>query len=166
MGNISTSEKNLGDRLASILDKAKFVHHEAKDFVASTAIAENVFLEFLKYSNAKLAKHLQDSETETKKFFAFLSDEILKKGTAECLRRGISYNGSSTTLYFTSPDPSLPKTDEEYNHNIFGYAREVYYQQNGANRIDFVIFLNGFPLVTIELKNNLTDTKVDRKSVV
>ena len=72
MGNNSKSEKYLGDRLAAILDKAKFVHHEAKDFVASTAIAENVFLEFLKYSNAKLAKHLQDSETETKKFFAFL----------------------------------------------------------------------------------------------
>ena len=166
MGNISTSEKNLGDRLAAILDAAGFVCHQAKDFVASTAIVENLFLEkILPLKSPKLAEHLKGKETEQKKFFIYLSGEILKKGIAEFLRRGTSYNGAKITPYFTTPDPTLPVTKEEYNHNIFGYAREVYYQQNGQNRIDFVIFLNGFPLVTIELKNNLTGTSAEKEGV-
>ena len=164
MGSNTKSEKNLGDRLAAMLDAAGFVRHEAKDFVASTAIVENVFLEKilpLASTSAKLAAHLKGKETEQRKFFTFLSGEVLKKGTAEFLRRGTSYNGAKITPYFSTPDPTLPKTEEEYSHNIFGYAREVYYQQDGKNRIDFVIFLNGFPLITIELKNNLTRTCVD-----
>jgi len=73
MGNISTSEKNLGDRLAAILDAAGFVCHQAKDFVASTAIVENLFLEkILPLKSPKLAEHLNGKETEQKKFFIYL----------------------------------------------------------------------------------------------
>src|SRR5690625_44531 len=48
------------------------------------------------------------------------------------------------------------KRQKNYRKNIFTVSRQVYYSHQHNNSLDVVLFLNGFPIVVMELKNPLT----------
>jgi len=43
-----------------------------------------------------------------------------------------------------------------YEANILSAIQEVGYSQKNANRIDVVLFVNGIPVATMELKDTMT----------
>ncbi|WP_291944064.1 DEAD/DEAH box helicase family protein [Cetobacterium sp.] len=84
---------------------------------------------------------------------------IRNRGIIDVLRNGVDDYSLSDTLklmYF-QPNSNKNKTLlEKYKENIFKVINEFYYSQEKNDRIDTVIFINGFPLIFIELKNTLT----------
>lgn len=94
--------------------------------------------------------------SERLKFFNRLSGEISKRGVSDVLRKGYKFNGSTFDLYYPLPSELNPSAKVAYEHNIFGVIRQVMYSKLNNNEIDFVVFVNGLPLATFELKNNLT----------
>ena len=96
------------------------------------------------------------SPSERLKFFTRLSNEITKRGVTDVLRKGYKFNGSTFDLYYPLPSELNPSAKVAYGHNIFGVIRQVMYSKVNTNEIDFVIFINGLPLATFELKNNYT----------
>lgn len=50
---------------------------------------------------------------------------------------------------------------EKYEKNRFNVSRQVYYSKDNQNSLDMVLFLNGLPLVVMELKNPLTGQTVE-----
>lgn len=97
------------------------------------------------------------SKSERLKFFTRLSDALTKRGVTDVLRKGFKFNGSTFDLYYPLPSELNPSAKVAYEHNIFGVIRQVMYSKMNNNEIDFVIFINGLPLATFELKNNYTD---------
>ena len=51
---------------------------------------------------------------------------------------------------------STPEHDVWYRKNRLAIVRQLRYSKTNDNEIDLAIFVNGFPVVTIELKNTLT----------
>ncbi len=96
------------------------------------------------------------SPSERQKFFTRLSGEITKRGVTDVLRKGYKFNGSTFDLYYPLPSELNPSAKVAYAHNIFGVIRQVMYSKSNNNEIDFVVFINGLPLATFELKNNFT----------
>ena len=96
------------------------------------------------------------SPSERLKFFTRLSNEITKRGVTDVLRKGYKFNGSTFDLYYPLPSELNPSAKVAYEHNIFGVIRQVMYSKVNTNEIDFVLFINGLPLATFELKNNYT----------
>ena len=96
------------------------------------------------------------SPSERLKFFTRLSNEITKRGVTDVLRKGYKFNGSTFDLYYPLPSELNPSAKVAYEHNIFGVIRQVMYSKVNTNEIDFVVFINGLPLATFELKNNFT----------
>ena len=96
------------------------------------------------------------SPSERLKFFTRLSNEITKRGVSDVLRKGYKFNGSTFDLYYPLPSELNPSAKIAYDHNIFGVIRQVMYSKANNNEIDFVVFINGLPLATFELKNNFT----------
>ena len=96
------------------------------------------------------------SPSERLKFFTRLSNEITKRGVTDVLRKGYKFNGSTFDLYYPLPSELNPSAKVAYEHNIFGVIRQVMYSKVNNNEIDFVLFINGLPLATFELKNNFT----------
>jgi len=96
------------------------------------------------------------SPSERLKFFTRLSNEITKRGVSDVLRKGYKFNGSTFDLYYPLPSELNPSAKDAYEHNIFGVIRQVMYSKANTNEIDFVVFINGLPLATFELKNNYT----------
>lgn len=96
------------------------------------------------------------SPSERFKFFTRLTNEITKRGVTDVLRKGYKFNGSTFDLYYPLPSELNPSAKVAYEQNIFGVIRQVMYSKVNTNEIDFVVFINGLPLATFELKNNYT----------
>ena len=79
-------------------------------------------------------------------------------GTLNTLRRGISIvPGIDIVLCAFKPASGLnPDTLRAYESNILGVMRQVRYSRKSEKAIDVVLFVNGIPVVTLELKNILT----------
>ena len=80
------------------------------------------------------------------------------------LRKGFNdvHGGNIKTLYFESQsnlNPIYRKT--KFLKNKFLLVRQLHYSPNNNNSIDIVIFINGIPVLTIELKNQLTGQNID-----
>jgi type I restriction enzyme R subunit len=95
------------------------------------------------------------------KFFQRLAHEIRVRGTLDVLRKGIKANGCKFQLAYFRPASQLnAETQRLYNGNIFSVMRQVKYSEKHENSLDLVLFLNGLPIITAELKNPLTGQTV------
>ena len=86
-----------------------------------------------------------------------INDTIGKRGIVETLRKGISTRGCSFDLVYFEPRSGMNQDHIDlYNKNRFVVVRQLYYSNKNKNSIDMVLFLNGIPITTMELKNQLT----------
>ena len=90
-----------------------------------------------------------------------IKDSISQKGIVYTLRKGISTRGSSFDLVYFEPRSGM---NEEHillhQKNRFVVVRQLYYSNQNNKSIDMVLFLNGIPIITMELKNQLTGQNI------
>jgi len=88
-----------------------------------------------------------------------LDKELRNRGTVDVLKHGIKDYGHMLDIAYFKPPSSLnPKQMALYEANIISVAEELNYE--AAKRIDLVIFVNGLPIVAMELKNAFTGQTV------
>ncbi len=86
-----------------------------------------------------------------------LAKEVTDKKTLHVLREGIRDRGQQLKLAFFKPAHSkTPEHQIWYDQNRLTIIRQLKYSNKNENSIDVVIFINGIPVVTMELKNALT----------
>jgi len=98
-------------------------------------------------------------EDTINKFVDSLQRELDKNGTINVLREGFRDVGTKFKLYYPKPNSNLnEQLIEKYNKNIHSVIQEVAYEKDKAkgNRVDLVIFVNGLPISTIELKDTFS----------
>lgn len=102
---------------------------------------------------AKLKKIYKDKFEET--LINVINNQITssKSSLLESLKHGVELSNVKLTLMYTKPATAFNKElNKKYTQNIFSVAEEVYAQDD--ERIDLVIFLNGFAIMSFELKCN------------
>ncbi len=79
-------------------------------------------------------------------------------GTLNALKQGFAVTPAKFRMFQTQPADGLnQKTVERYGKNRLRVMRQVHYSKTSANKsLDLVLFLNGLPMATIELKTDLT----------
>ena len=78
------------------------------------------------------------------------------------LRKGIKANGCKFQLAYFHPASGLNyELQKLYAANIFSEVRQLRYSERNQNSLDFVLFLNGLPIFTVELKNPFTGQNVE-----
>ena len=91
------------------------------------------------------------------KFLSRLQGEIAKRGTIDVLRNGIKHGPHEVTLFYGTASPGNDKAAEAFLANRFSVTRQLRYSRDEAQRaLDLALFINGLPVATWELKNNLT----------
>lgn len=94
-------------------------------------------------------------------FLARLDAEIAARGTLGVLREGVRDRDATIRLLFSKPESGMNEEAERlYAGNILSVMQQVRYSEKNENSIDVVLFLNGLPIFTIELKNQLTGQSV------
>ncbi len=95
-----------------------------------------------------------------------LAGEVSRRGTLDVLRKGVKDRGAKFQLAYFKPASGLnPEHEALYRGNRFSLVRQLKYSQKNENSIDMVLFLNGLPLLTIELKNSLSGQTVENAKI-
>ena len=95
-------------------------------------------------------------------FLERLAKEISQHGTLHVLRKGIRDLGCKFQMAFFPPASGLnPEIQKKYQGNIFSVVRQLKYSHSNENSLDLVLFLNGLPIFTAELKNPLNGQTVE-----
>lgn len=69
--------------------------------------------------------------------------------------------GIKLKLFYDRPVSNLnPKDAELYEKNVFSVSRQVHFSRQNEKSLDLVVFINGLPIITFELKNELTKQNV------
>ena len=90
-----------------------------------------------------------------------LRDSINQRGTLDVLRSGFDVMGVRKRLSMAQFKPALALNQEtmaKYEANRLRVVRQVRYSLHNENAIDVVLFLNGIPVATVELKTDFTQS--------
>lgn len=95
---------------------------------------------------------------------------LKKQGTLNVLRHGFKVLGTQVNLCSFKPDHSMnPEAAERYTQNRLRVVQEVSYSPHSVEgtynpRIDLVLFVNGIPVATLELKSGFKQSIDDAKN--
>ncbi len=163
-------EQHIERELNSLLDDGLQFHskvHQRDDswYDKDLCIVGDEFIEFLKETQKETYDTLikKYGNNTHKNILKRLNKVIENKGLIHVLRNGFDdvYGGNIKTLYFQPSSNLNPEYREtKYLKNKFLLVRQLHYSPHNNNSIDVVVFINGIPILTIELKNQLTGQTV------
>jgi len=136
-----------------------------EDYDRGLCLIPRDVIDFVLATQAKEWKRLQQHHgAEVKaRFLARLSREIRRRGALDVLRTGVKDSGCKFRLAFFRPASGLNEELQRLHAaNLFAVVRQLRYsEQNDRKSLDLVLFLNGIPIFTAELKNPLTGQIVE-----
>lgn len=134
------------------------------DYNKEYAIDEPRLFRFLQDTQPEQMDKLGVFKFEQKKrqFLNRLQGEIAKRGIIDVLRNGIKVYPVDLIMFYLTPTEKNAKAREMFEKNIFSVTRQLRYAQDaGKLALDMCVFINGLPVITFELKNQLTKQNVD-----
>lgn len=134
------------------------------DYNKEYAIDETRLFRFLQDTQPDQMDKLGVFKSEQKKrqFLNRLQGELAKRGIIDVLRNGIKVYPVDLIMFYLTPTENNVKAREMFEKNIFSITRQLRYSQDaGKLALDMCLFINGLPVVTFELKNQLTKQNVD-----
>lgn len=112
--------------------------------------------------NALLGRYGNNPDTARRGFAKRLATELDNRGTVDVLRHGVVDLGITIKPAFFKPAHNLtPELLALYNANRLTVTRQLAYESGSTKTLDLVLFVNGIPTATAELKNNLTGQTVE-----
>src|SRR5919106_1795549 len=103
-----------------------------------------------------------DPDMAQRRFYERLARQIDERGTIDVLRHGVDDLGVHIRLAYFRPASGLnPDLEAKYAANRLTVIRQLHYAPEHANAMDVVLFVNGLPVATAELKNPLTHQTVE-----
>ncbi|WP_396216370.1 RNA-binding domain-containing protein [Gemmatimonas sp.] len=95
-------------------------------------------------------------------FLKRLAAELERRGALDVLRNGIKDSGCKFRLAYFRPASGMnEETRRLHAANLFSIVRQVRYGISHEKSLDLVLFLNGIPVFTAELKNPLSGQTVE-----
>lgn len=132
----------------------------ASDFDMHYALDTKYFWQFLENTQEEeLEKLKRNNPNDWERKVLERFDRLIKKhGILHLLKKGLSVDDAHLHLMYPAPlASSSDKVCQNFEANIFSSTRQVRYSQtNPLQEIDMVLFINGIPLITLELKNPWT----------
>ena len=148
----------------SLLDHGGYIKGNPRDYNREFAVDTKLLFRFLQESQpaewAKLCKkHGDDVETG---FLKKLYRDLDTHGMLYVFRHGIVDAPAKLSMCFFKPASGMNQTSQAlYEKNILSITRQVHYSLKNENSIDVVLFINGLPVATLELKNPATGQTVE-----
>ncbi len=118
---------------------------------------------FLRSTQPQVAEALDlDHDSPTRrKFLARLQGEVSRRGVVDVLRNGVQHGPHRIELFYGTPSPGNEQARALYEQNRFTVTRQLRYSRDETQQaLDLVLFINGLPVFTFELKNRLTKQTV------
>jgi type I restriction enzyme R subunit len=157
--------KSQGTSIDSVSEKAVryragkgYYIGQSSNFNAQFAIDEQFFWSFLESTQKEELEKLQKQSDWKLKILNRFDRMIKKYGVLHLLKKGLEVDDAHFTLFYQNPlASSSQQVKDNFESNCFSETRQVRYSiDNPREEIDMVLFINGLPIVTMELKNQWT----------
>ena len=153
------TEKKFEEHIEERLNNSGYHIIPPIEYDKSTCLITSQLIQFIQETQPKTFKKLElqyGSETESK-LTKRISSEIESRGVIDVLRKGVKDRGCTFHLVYFQPKSGLnPDHQELYKKNKLITVRQLKYSKHNENSIDMGIFINGIPIMMLELKNSLT----------
>ena len=149
----------------SLINQGGYIKGSPTDYNREYAIDTTLLFRFLRNSQPKewdkvVTKH--GAANAEINFIKRLNKELDAHGMLHLLRKGITDAPAKFNLCYFRPASAMNQTDaENYKKNVLSVTRQVHYSLKNENSIDVVLFINGLPIATLELKNAITGQTVE-----
>ena len=163
MSSLKPTEEKFEDHIEKHLNSIGYKSCHFSEYNRSLCLIRKDLVEFIKTtqpSNWSKLEEIYGIDTENK-ILSRISFEISKRGIIDILRNPVVDRGVYLTLCFFQPKSDLnPDHKKLYRLNKFTIVRQLHYSNQNQNSIDMILCLNGLPLITMELKNQLTGQNI------
>jgi type I restriction enzyme R subunit len=167
------SKKHTEARLEDAIEHCLITQHgfikgESSDYDAALALEPARVIAFFKTTQEKTWNALEaiHGATTEKIVLDALVKELAVKGMLKVLRHGFKCYGRKLKVAFFAPNNRLnPESWELYGQNVLSVTRQLHYSDRHGNSLDMVLFLNGLPIITAELKNPLSGQTVEEAKI-
>lgn len=165
MSDFDYKEKRFEQDIEEYLTtKGGYIKGNPKAFDRKLALDVNTFVSFIRTSQPKAWERFEkiygaDSEKQIVDRFC---REVKMVGLLKVFRQGFTDRGIKFRAVFWKPETTInPATMAQYNANILHCTRQLHYSLHNENSIDIVLFINGIPIVSMELKCQFTGQNTD-----
>ena len=162
---LDISEKQFEDDIAEyLITEGGYTKGDPSAFDRKLALDKGTFLSFIKASQPKKWERYEKiygSDSE-KRIVELFCREVRMSGLLHVMRKGFTDKGltdmgNTFKVIFWKPETLLNETTlAQYNANIFHCTRQLHYSVSNENSIDIVLFINGIPVISMELKCQFT----------
>lgn len=160
IGVANTKENGLEALIVEwLVNKNNYEQGSNADYNKEYAIDETRLFRFLHDTQPDQMDKLgvANSEIKKKQFLNRLQGEIAKRGIVDVLRNGVKIYPADLIMFYLTPTENNAKSKEMFGKNIFSVTRQLRYSMDASKlALDMCIFINGLPVITFELKNQLT----------
>ena len=106
--------------------------------------------------------HGGDDEVARDKFIKRLAQQLDDRGTVDVLRHGVRDQNVEIRLSYPKPAfRAAPELVARYEANRLTVTRQLPYDPDSNKTLDLCLFVNGIPVATAELKNQLTGQSIE-----
>ena len=137
-----------------------FVSGSPANFDMLYALDTQYFWQFLEQTQADELAKIQKFNPHDwqRKIYERFDRMIRKHGVIHLLKKGLAVDQAHFQLMYPAPlASSSQKIKDRFKQNIFSVTRQLRYSKaNPLQEIDMVVFVNGIPIITFELKNDWT----------
>lgn len=142
-----------------LVNENGYVERNHRNFDKNYALDRELLFEFLKDTQPDILEELSKifgDDLEETIINTINNFVVSKKGSLlSVLKHGVDINNKHLTLLYGKPATSFnPELSELYDKNIFSVMEEVYPDKANKERVDLVIFINGFAVISFEIKSN------------
>jgi type I restriction enzyme R subunit len=146
--------------VTQLTSKQGYRERSDSDYNVELALDTELVIEFVKSTQPDVWRGLETKlGTKAGEMLCKEIDRTLKsQGTLNVLRNGVrfTWSGPIKLCHFKPASNINPNLDALYQSNILSVIRQVHYSSKNSNSIDVVTFVNGIPVATLELKNEMT----------
>ena len=148
------------DVVKALVTQSKYIQQDTSVYDKDLCLIPDDIIAFVKETQADAYQKLEEQYgTETdRKIVENVAKSINTNKTVQVLREGtIKDRGVKLKMAFFKPNHNrTPEHLEKYEQNRLTVIRQLKYSKQNENCLDIGIFINGIPVITMELKNALT----------
>ena len=146
---------------AELLENGGYVRDE-NPYDRAYAFKPASILQFIADSQPKQWQAFKriHGDNSPKQLLESLHKELNTKGMLHVLRHGNKCLGKPFRVAYFAPNNQLnPETWKLYAENRLSVTRQLYFSEQDNKSLDMVLFLNGLPIATLELKNEMSGSE-------
>ncbi len=159
----SPTEKRFETHIEEHLNRNGYTSIHYTEYDRKLCVIPSELIQFIQTTQPKSWEGLVGfyGEDTPKKVLGLISEQIGKRGVIDVLRIGVKDRGVHLHLTFFQPKSLMNEEHQTlYKGNRFSLTRQLHFSVNNEKSLDMVLFLNGIPLITMELKNKLTNQNI------